>query len=206
MVAPVLQGEKEEAPINKGASDKESPVDTGKSNDEKKLLARAKNGDTEAFGELVGLYQRRVYTVIYRFVRNHTEADDLAQEAFIRAFKAIDRFDLRYPFSPWMYRIAINLTLNHLKKRRLPMVETDLERKAGTNNPIGVLEQVETRRRVQRAIARLPLKLRQVLVLRVYEDWPYSQISAVLEIPVGTVMSRLSRAREALKKELGDLI
>ena len=144
--------------------------------------------------------------MIYRFVRNHTEADDLAQEAFIRAFRAIDRFDLRYPFSPWMYRIAINLTLNHLKKRRLPMVDTDLERKPSGNNPVSVLEQVETRRKVHAAIARLSLKLRQVLVLRVYEDWPYAQIAQVLAIPIGTVMSRLARARQAVKEELKELL
>lgn len=174
--------------------------------DEKKLLAEAKNGNTDAFGKLVQRYQRRVYTVIYRFVRNHTEADDLAQEAFIRAFKAIGRFDLRYPFSPWIYRIAINLTLNHLKKRRLPMVDADLERKPSADNPVSVLEQVETRRKVHAAIARLPLKLRQVLVLRVYEDWPYSQIAQVLDIPIGTVMSRLARARQAVKEELKGLL
>jgi RNA polymerase sigma-70 factor (ECF subfamily) len=173
--------------------------------DEKKLLAKAKNGDQEAFGKLVERYQRRVYTVIYRFVRNHTEADDLAQEAFIRAFKAIGRFDLRYPFSPWMYRIAINLTLNHLKKRKLQLVDVDLERRPSGNNPQTVMEQDETRRKVHKAIAKLPLKLRQVLVLRVYEDWPYARIAEVLEIPIGTVMSRLARAREALKEELGSL-
>lgn len=174
--------------------------------DEKELLAKAKNGDQEAFGKLVELYQRRVYTVIYRFVRNHTEADDLAQEAFIRAFKAMGRFDLRYPFSPWMYRIAINLTLNYIKKRKLQLVDVDLERRPSGNNPQTVMEQDETRRKVHKAIAKLPLKLRQVLVLRVYEDWPYARIAEVLEIPVGTVMSRLARAREALKEELGSLL
>jgi len=196
MPLPVLGDEE----TNPQAKSREPPED------EKKLLAEAKNGDTEAFGKLVERYQRRVYTVIYRFVRNHTEADDLAQEAFIRAFKAIDRFDLRYPFSPWMYRIAINLTLNHLKKRRLPMVDADLERKPSGNNPVNVFEQVETRRKVHAAIARLPLKLRQVLVLRVYEDWPYAQIAQVLDIPIGTVMSRLARAREAVKEELKELL
>lgn len=173
---------------------------------EKGLLREAKNGNVESFGKLVELYQRRVYTVIYRFVRNHHEADDLAQETFIRAFKAIDRFDLRYPFSPWIYRIAVNLTLNHLKKRRLPMVDTEVEDKPANGNPVSLSEQDATRKKIHQAIAGLPLKLRQVLVLRVYEDWPYSQIAEVLDIPVGTVMSRLARAREALKIELGELV
>jgi RNA polymerase sigma-70 factor (ECF subfamily) len=144
--------------------------------------------------------------VIYRFVRNHHEADDLAQETFIRAFKAIDRFDLQYPFSPWIYRIAVNLTLNHLKKRRLPMVDTEVDDKPANDDPVSKAEQDATRKKIHEAIARLPLKLRQVLVLRVYENWPYSQIADVLEIPVGTVMSRLARAREALKIELGELL
>ena len=196
MPIPVLRDEGAKAKQGKDAAPE----------DEKKLLAKAKNGDQEAFGKLVERYQRRVYTVIYRFVRNHTEADDLAQEAFIRAFKAIGRFDLRYPFSPWMYRIAINLTLNHLKKRKLQLVDVDLERRPSGNNPQTVMEQGETRRKVHRAIAKLPLKLRQVLVLRVYEDWPYARIAEVLEIPVGTVMSRLARAREALKEELWSLL
>ncbi len=173
---------------------------------ERNLLCEAKNGNVESFGKLVELYQRRVYTVIYRFVRNHHEADDLAQETFIRAFKAIDRFDLRYPFSPWIYRIAVNLTLNHLKKRRLPMVDAEVEDKPAHGNPVSLTEQDATRKKIHQAIARLPIKLRQVLVLRVYEDWPYSQIADVLDIPVGTVMSRLARAREALKIELGELV
>lgn len=174
--------------------------------DEKELLAAAKSGDTAAFGKLVERYQRRVYTVIYRFVRNHHQADDLAQEAFIRAFNAIGRFDLRYPFSPWMYRIAINLTLNHLKKRKLKMVDADVDLKSSGDNPVSAMEKAQTRKKVHKAIARLPIKLRQVLVLRVYEDWPYARIAEVLEIPVGTVMSRLSRARETLRKELGELL
>lgn len=196
MPSPVLQDKKA-----RSQSETVEPSDR-----EKKLLAKAKQGDAEAFGKLVESYQRRVYTVIYRFVRNHNDADDLAQEAFIRAYNAMDRFDLRYPFGPWMYRIAINLTLNHLKKRRIKVVDSDLERHSSGNNPVSSLKQDETRKKVHTAIARLPIKLRQVLVLRVYEDWPYSQIAEVLELPIGTVMSRLSRAREVLKKELGELL
>ncbi|MBN2379235.1 sigma-70 family RNA polymerase sigma factor [candidate division WOR-3 bacterium] len=174
--------------------------------EEQQLLAKAKQGDAEAFGKLVEIYQRRVYTVIYRFVRNHNDADDLAQEAFIRAYKAMDRFDLRYPFGPWMYRIAINLTFNQLKKRKLRMVDADLERESSGGNPVSSWETDDRRHKVHQAIARLPFKLRQVLVLRVYEDWSYVQISEVLELPIGTVMSRLSRARETLKEALGDLL
>jgi RNA polymerase sigma-70 factor (ECF subfamily) len=174
--------------------------------EEQQLLAKAKQGDAEAFGKLVEIYQRRVYTVIYRFVRNHNDADDLAQEAFIRAYKAMDRFDLRYPFGPWMYRIAINLTFNQLKKRKLRMVDADLERESSGGNPVTSWETDETRHKVHQAIARLPFKLRQVLVLRVYEDWSYAQIAEVLELPIGTVMSRLSRARQSLKEVLGDLL
>lgn len=178
----------------------------GPPDDEKELLYDAKNGDYAAFGKLVERYQRKVYTVIYRFVRNHHEADDLAQEAFIRAFKAIGRFDLNYPFGPWMYRIAINLTINHLKKRRLKMSDVDLEFQESGSSPQLTREQIETRKKVHTAIAKLPVKLRQVLVLRVYEDWPYSRIAEVLDLPIGTVMSRLARARNALKEELGDLL
>jgi len=174
--------------------------------DEKKLLARAKDGDTAAFGKLVERYQRRVYTVIYRFVKNHNETDDLIQEAFIRAFKAIERFDLRYPFSPWMYRIAINLTLNYVKKKKLPMVNTDVDLKSSGKGPQTVYAQNKTKQKVHNAIVKLPIKLKQTLVLRVYENWSYSQIAETLSIPIGTVMSRLSRARQILKKELGELL
>ncbi|NLI98386.1 sigma-70 family RNA polymerase sigma factor [bacterium] len=178
----------------------------GPPEDEKKLLIEAKNGDFGAFSKLVERYQRKVYTVIYRFVRNHHEADDLAQETFIRAFKAIERFDVNYPFSPWIYRIAINLTLNHLKKKKLKIADVDLEFQSSGETPETTALKDETRKKVHKAIASLPLKLRQVLVLRVYEDWSYTRISEVLEIPVGTVMSRLSRAREMLKGELGALL
>lgn len=178
----------------------------GPPEDERKLLIESKNGDFGAFSKLVERYQRKVYTVIYRFVRNHHEADDLAQETFIRAFKAIERFDVNYPFSPWIYRIAINLTLNHLKKKKLKMADVDLEFQSSGETPETTALKDETRKKVHKAIASLPLKLRQVLVLRVYEDWSYTRISEVLEIPVGTVMSRLSRAREMLKGELGALL
>ncbi|MBD3285224.1 sigma-70 family RNA polymerase sigma factor [candidate division WOR-3 bacterium] len=196
MPSSVLQDEKA-----RSAKKNDEPPD-----EEKKLLAKAKHGDAEAFGKLVESYQRRVYTVIYRFVRNHNDADDLAQESFIRAYKAIDRFDLRYPFGPWMYRIAINLTLNYLKKRKLKIVDSDLARQSSGKNPASKWKQDETRHRVHKAIAGLPIKLRHVLVLRVYENWPYAQIAEVLELPIGTVMSRLSRAREVLKEELGELL
>jgi RNA polymerase sigma-70 factor (ECF subfamily) len=168
---------------------------------ESDLLAKAKGGNFFAFEKIVKHYQRRVYGVALRIVRRHDVADDVAQEAFIRAHQALDSFDLARPFGPWICRIAANLAVNHVRSphaREEALPEGHSETPARGNDPLhGVLER-EARQVLDRAVAGLPLEQRAVFVLRTVEDFSYREIAEALGISPGTVMSRLFRARERL--------
>lgn len=169
------------------------------------LLAKAQGGNLFAFEEIVKRHQRRVYATALRIVRRHDVADDVAQEAFIRAHASLDRFDLARPFGPWICRIAANLAINHVRSREAreePLPEGHAETPAVAASPLdGVLEG-EAGRVLERALAELPGEQRAVFVLRVFEDLSYKEISEALDLNLGTVMSRLSRARERLRVAL----
>ena len=167
-------------------------------------IARIQDGDYQRFGQIVDRYKLKVYAVIYRMVHNRADAEDLTQEAFIHAFKAIDRFDPNRPFAPWLYRIAINLSINFIKKRdRYPTVSTEevtLHSKATRYNPVRQTEQKLLLEEVEKKISQLPDDLKTILILRVNEEMSYDEIAQTLGISRGTVMSRLSRARAKLKE------
>ena len=173
--------------------------------DEPGLLARAKGGDLPAFEEIVRRYQRRVYGVALRVVRRHDVADDVVQDAFIRAHGALASFDLERPFGPWICRIAANLAVNHVrspKAREEGLPEEHAERAAASGNPLdGVLDQ-EVRDVLEGALARLSAEQRAVFVLRAMEEMSYKEIAEALGLSMGTVMSRLFRARERLAESL----
>jgi RNA polymerase sigma-70 factor (ECF subfamily) len=158
------------------------------------LLARARDGNLFAFDEIVKRYQRRVYATAVRIVRRHDVADDVVQEAFLRAHQALGRFDLARPFGPWICRIAANLAVNHV---RSPQAREEALPEAHAS----VLE-TEARTELARALDGLSADQRAVFVLRVYEELSYKEIAESLEISMGTVMSRLSRARERLRVAL----
>jgi len=165
------------------------------------LIARARRGDPGAFEEIVRLYQRRVYGVALRIVRAHDVADDVAQEAFLRAWRSLDRFDLDRPFGPWVCRIAANLAVNHVRSPRAReegLPEGHAETKAPTPGPLGALLDGEATRVLDAAMAELPTEQRAVLVMRAVEEMSYAEIAETLGISPGTVMSRLYRAREKL--------
>jgi len=165
------------------------------------LIARARRGDPGAFEEIVRLYQRRVYGVALRIVRAHDVADDVAQEAFLRAWRSLDRFDLDRPFGPWVCRIAANLAVNHVRSPRAReegLPEGHAETKAPTTGPLGALLDGEATRVLDAAMAELPTEQRAVLVMRAVEEMSYAEIAETLGISPGTVMSRLYRAREKL--------
>ena len=169
------------------------------------LLGKARAGNRFAFDEIIKRYQRRVYGVAFRIVRRHDVADDVAQEAFIRAYQALGGFDLARPFGPWICRIAANLAVNHVRSpeaREDPLPEGHAEAPAPGAGPLdGVLED-EARRLLDRALETLPLEQRAVFTLRVHEDLSYREIAEALGVSMGTVMSRLSRAREKLRAAL----
>jgi RNA polymerase sigma-70 factor (ECF subfamily) len=169
------------------------------------LLGQAQAGSLFAFEEIVRRYQRRVYAVAFRIVRRHDVADDVTQEAFIRAHQALSSFDLARPFGPWICRIGANLAINHVRSpiaREEPLPEGHAETPAVEPGPeTGVLER-EGQELLQRALDALPGEQRAVFVLRVHEELSYREIADTLGLSMGTVMSRLSRAREKLREGL----
>lgn len=169
------------------------------------LLAKAQGGNLFAFEEIVRRYQRRVYGTAFRIVRRHDVADDVAQEAFVRAYQALATFDLGRPFGPWICRIAANLSINHLRSpeaREDPLPETHAQT-ASPGGPLDTLLHGEAQRVLEEALGGLPSEQRAVFVLRVFEELSYKEIADALGIQMGTVMSRLARARERLREALG---
>ncbi len=167
------------------------------------LLAKARGGNAFAFEEIVRRYQRQVYGTAVRIVRRHDVADDVAQEAFLRAYQALERFDLNRPFGPWVRRIAANLAINHVRSPEAREEGLPATHEATPNPGPGPLQGVlegEARDVLDRALDHLPGEQRTVFCLRVFEELSYQEIAAALGIQVGTVMSRLSRAREKLRE------
>jgi RNA polymerase sigma-70 factor (ECF subfamily) len=173
--------------------------------DESFLIARARRGDEAAFEQIVRLHQRRVYGVALRIVRAHDVADDVAQEAFLRAWRSLERFELGRPFGPWVCRIAANLAVNHVRSpraREQGLPETHSLTPAREPGPLGQLLDAEGASVLERALDELPPEQRAVLVLRAVEELSYAEIAESLGISPGTVMSRLFRARDRLAQAL----
>jgi RNA polymerase sigma-70 factor, ECF subfamily len=169
------------------------------------LLAKARGGNLFAFEEIVKRYQRRVYATAYRIVRRPDLADDVAQDAFLRAYEALDRFDLSRPFGPWICRIAANLAINHVRSpeaREEGLPEGHGETPAKVEDPLTRVLEGEAQSVLEAALGQLPAEQRAVFALRVFDELSYREIADALDIQIGTVMSRLSRARERLREAL----
>ena len=184
---------------------------------DKKLVERVQKGDKGAFDLLVLKYQHKIVNLVMRYVRDPELALDITQEAFIKAYRALPRFRGDSAFYTWMYRIAVNTAKNHLAaQRRRPMdVELDLQdpeqydlpaKLKETDTPEGVALGNELKETVERAIAALPEDLRTAIVLRELEGMSYEEIAQTMDCPVGTVRSRIFRARDAIGKKVGSLI
>jgi RNA polymerase sigma-70 factor (ECF subfamily) len=165
----------------------------------------------DAFESLVRKYQQRVYGLCRRLTGAHQSADDLAQETFIKAYFALARFDAQWPLYPWLRKIAVNAGLNYLKARgrERPLDEGSLGgRRAPSasegDDPEERLEQAEFQARLDWAVESLPADQKSVFVLRLHESMSYEEIARTLGLPLGTVMSRLNRARQKLKELLAD--
>jgi len=176
--------------------------------EEASLVRSAQGGDAAAFTAIVRHYQRPVYRIAYGLTRNTADADDLAQETFVRAYHAIGRFRVGEPLYPWLARIATNLAFSLFRRRRRrpeaplePLMEAGRQW-AADDDPVEDVARSERGERVQKAFAQLSEEHQAVLALRVVQDLSYEDIAATLRIPPGTVMSRLSRARAELKRKL----
>lgn len=183
--------------------------------DEDTDLDRARQGDREAFGRLVRTYQRRVYAAALHILGNHGDADDVAQEAFIRAYRGLASFDGRADFFTWLYRITVNTALNALRsgKRGAALQQkgyTEAAHVGGTPEALGHAAPTPAQRsqhktrvlEVMTAIASLTPPLRVTLVLATIEELPHRQIAEILDIPEGTVAWRVNEARRLLRLKL----
>lgn len=199
-----------------------SPRATAPSEDDADLLDQVRLGDPSAFGHLVTQYQTRVLNACWRISGSWEDAQDLTQEAFLRAFDGIDRFERKSGFYTWLFRIAVNLAVSQRRRNRrgvqLSLHDGNgqwsndhqaaglVERVSGNEpDPSAAMSQKETQERVVQALDRLGDEQRTIIVLKDIEQMDYQQIAAVLEISLGTVKSRLHRARLALQAELREI-
>ncbi|WP_088105807.1 RNA polymerase sigma factor SigW [Halalkalibacter urbisdiaboli] len=179
----------------------------------KRIIQNVKRGDEEAFGELVELYKDKVYQVAYRMVGNVQEAQDVAQEAFLRAYTNIERFDEQRKFSTWLFRITTNVAIDRLRKKKPDFslqdeisgadgltYETQIA--ADQELPEEQVVTLEMQAWIQHEINQLPLKYRTAIILKYIEDLSLKEISEVLDMPVSTVKTRIHRGREALRKRM----
>jgi RNA polymerase sigma-70 factor (ECF subfamily) len=171
---------------------------------EAELVARAQSGDRNAFSELVRIHAQGVMNVIYRMCGDARIAEDAAQETFIQAWLHLASYRPQTSLRSWLYRIAVNAATDMLRKERriLPNALEDLQLQDPQPGPEALFLQEERTALVKNAILSLPEASRMVLVLREYEGMSYHEIAAALDIPIGTVMSRLNYARKSLKDKL----
>ena len=181
--------------------------------DDAQLVSRTQRGDPGAFEALVVKYQDRVYNTCYRMCHNHADALDLTQSAFLRALEALPRFEARATFYTWLYRIAVNLTLSYRRaksrKPALSLHHADDDRPSfepaadpEDSDPAQHAGQAELRGRLERALDCLDQEFRVAVVLRDIEELDYATIAEILEVPVGTVKSRIHRGRMMLRELL----
>ena len=181
------------------------------------LVKRVQQGDRSAFDLLVVKYQHRILKLIMRYVKDPSEAMDVAQEAFLKAYRAASSFRGDSAFYTWLYRIAINTAKNHLvsASRRAAQFDFDIQdtdqfeamsKLQELDTPEGIAMSDQLRATVQRTINQLPEDLRTAILLREVEGMSYEEIAQTMECPVGTVRSRIFRAREAIDKSIGAMM
>ncbi len=196
-------------------------VNSGKASkntlEDRKLVASAKKGESKAFETLLKKYRKSVYYMLLKMVKNADDAEDLTQEAFAKAFNSIEKFDSKYAFSTWLFRIATNNTIDFIRKRRVQTVSIDapIEGDDGSNmtidvkdedlNPNEELLKKQRSRYLHMAIEKLPEKYRILVELRYFKEFSYEEIANELQIPLGTVKAQLFRARELLNQELKNI-
>lgn len=177
-------------------------------------LARlAQQGNQDAFAELVRRYEKQIFSMAYRLIGDYDEAADLAQEAFLRIYSQLGRYDPDKKFFSWMYRVAQNTCLNALAKKPANVIPVERaeeyfgdDGQAGAGEPEQDYLNREIRRSIDQAIADLPDNYRDVIYLRYIEDMSYQQIADALDLPLSTVETRLFRGKKQLQQRLKDLL
>ena len=191
-------------------------MDYGEKTD-KELVRLSRRGDERAARELVHRFERPVFSIVYRMVRDRELAEDLSQDVFVRTFNNLDRYDRSYRFSSWLFKIAYNLTVDHLRKRELPVISvhgapdaltperqeaTSLILESDEEAPDDRLVAKELAGELEEAIAGLREDYRTAILLRHVEGRPYEEISEIMGIPLGTVKTYIFRARRELRAAL----
>lgn len=185
--------------------------------EDRELVAAAKRGEPGAFETLLKKYRKSVYYMLLKMVKNADDAEDLTQEAFAKAFNSIDKFDSKFAFSTWLFRIATNNCIDYIRKKRVTTVSFDapVEGDDGSNmkfdvrtddlDPNESMLKKQRKRYLNMAIDKLPEKYRTLVELRYFQELSYEEVAQELDIPLGTVKAQLFRARELLNQELKNL-
>ena len=186
--------------------------------DDRALVRMILGGETELFSELVRRYEKRIVNYVYRITHRYEEAHDLAQEIFVKVYLALDRYDPKFQFSTWMFRIAQNAAIDALRKKSLPEVSlvtrTDDE-PGGTKerefadvgvSPYRDLKNKQLSSAIDRAVEELPGEYRELIQLRHFAELSYDEIAELKKMPLGTVKNKLFRARNLLKEALGSFV
>jgi len=187
---------------------------------DQQVVVFAQEGREDAYRELIKRYERPVYSLIYRMVRDNETAEDLSQETFIKVLNNIDRYRPEFKFSSWLFKIANNITIDHLRRRQLDTISiegapdavtgeriraTAITVASGGESPLEELESKEIGASIEEAIAKLRPEYRACIILRHVEDYSYDEIAEIVKLPLGTVKTYIHRARQELREHLEDL-
>jgi RNA polymerase sigma-70 factor (ECF subfamily) len=184
------------------------------------VVVHARNGSEAAYRELLTRYERPVFSLIFRMVRDREMAEDLSQETFIKVLNNLDRYSPEFKFSSWLFKIANNLTIDHLRRRRVDTISiegspdavtaesakaTSIAVVSGSESPLEELESRELGTAIERAIGQLRPEYRACIMLRHVEDKSYEEIAEIVKLPLGTVKTYIHRARHELRAALGEV-
>jgi len=184
--------------------------------DDRTLVARILEGDRDRFTELVKRYEKRIINYVYRITHRYEDAHDLAQEIFVKVYVALDRYDPKYQFSTWLFRIAQNSAIDALRKKAIAEVpltrpsddENTKEREFADDgiSPYRALKNKELSAAIEKAVTELPADYRELIQLRHYAELSYEEIASMKKLPLGTVKNKLFRARNLLKDQLDSFL
>lgn len=181
--------------------------------DDLKIIESCLLGNTQAFSQLIDKYKSMVYNLAYRMCSNYHDSEDITQEAFVKSFQSLSHYNPAFRFSTWLYQITMNIIKDRLKKKNIETISFDnffSDKRimdegivsGQENNPENQLDRQEDKEKIQQAIMSLPIKYREIIVLRHFQDLSYREMASILRVSMGTVKVRLYRARENLQNNL----
>jgi len=186
--------------------------------DDRALVERILGGDRDRFSELVSRYEKRVINYVYRITHRYEDAHDLTQDIFVKVYLALDRYDPKYQFSTWLFRIAQNSAIDALRKKSIfevPLTRTVTDDEPGTKerefpddgiSPYRALKNKELSAAIDKAVEKLPSDYRELIQLRHFAELSYEEIASMKKLPLGTVKNKLFRARNLLKEALDSFV